>query len=111
MKLSSKPTLREKKRYIYFKVRSRNTVRFVDVKNAGWDSILDIMGELGAAKANPHFIRNLWDNSKQEGVIRCSHLFTDQIKLALSLIHHIGDEQVIFQSLKVSGTIKGTGQI
>ena len=108
MKLTKKPTSKEKKRYIYFKVHSKNPLKFQEVRNAGWDSVLDLIGELGTGKANLHFVKNLWDPKNQTGVIRCSHLFVDQIKLGLSLIHHIGDEQVIFQTLRVSGTIKGT---
>ena len=108
MKLSSKPTLREKKRYIYFRIHSQGPLKYLDARNAIFDSIFDIIGELGSARANPHLVKNLWNQKDQTCVLRCSHLFVDQIKLALSLLHQIGEEKVIFQSLRVSGTIKGT---
>ncbi len=107
MKLTKKPSLREKKRYIYFKVHSANPIKFFDIKNSILDSVLDLIGELGLAKANIHVIKNLWDQKNNTGVIKCSHLYVDHIKLAFSLIHNIGDDQVIFQTIRVSGTIKG----
>ncbi len=107
MKLTKKPTLKEKKRYIYFKVHSNYPVKYVDMRNAVFDSIFDLIGELGLAKSNTHFVKNLWDQKNQTGILKCSHTFVDQIKLATSLIHQIGESQVIFQSLRVSGTIKG----
>ena len=111
MKLSSKPTLREKKRYVYFKVHSKGSLNYVDVRNALFDSVFDLIGELGSAKSNLHLIKNVWNQKQQTGIIRCSHLYVDQIKLAISLIHHIGDEKVVFQGLRVSGTIKGTSKV
>ncbi len=80
MKLTKKPSLREKKRYIYFKLHSSGTPKYFDLKNAIYDSILGLIGELGFARAGPHIVKNLWDEKKRTGVIRCSHLFVDQIK-------------------------------
>lgn len=107
MKLTKKPSLREKKRYIYFKLHSANPPKYFDLKNAVFNSILDLIGDLGLAKANTHIVKNLWDGKNKTGVIRCSHIYVEQIKLALALIHQIGDEKIIFQSVRVSGTIKG----
>ena len=110
MKLTKKPSLREKKRYIYFKVHSSGNLKYFDLKNSILNSVLDLVGELGFAEANPHLVKNLWDEKNKAGVIRCSHRSADKIKLALSLIHQIGEEKVILQTIRVSGTIKGTGK-
>ncbi|HDD72496.1 MAG TPA: hypothetical protein ENG00_00225 [Candidatus Aenigmarchaeota archaeon] len=50
--------------------------------------------------------RNLYNRKEQTGFIQCSSKFADHVKIAINLIHQIGDQRVIFQSLRVSGTIK-----
>jgi len=106
MKLKTLPSLREKKRYVIFKIHSQERVSFFETNNAIWNSILNWLGEKETAKANPWIIKNLWDQRKQIGFIKCSHKYVDDIKTALSLIHQIGDEKVTIQTLIVSGTIK-----
>ena len=108
MKLTKKPSLREKKRYIYFTVRSSGSLKYFDLKNTIHSSILHLIGELGAAKSNVHLVKNLWDQKKLCGVIRCSNKYVDQVKVSLALVHQIGEERVVFQTLRVSGTIKGS---
>ncbi len=107
MKLTKKPSNKEKKRYVFFKVNCKNKLKYQDVKNALMNALLDFIGELGVAKSRIHLVKNLWDDKTQAGVLKCSHLAVDEIKVALATIHHIGDEQVIFQTTKMSGTIKG----
>jgi ribonuclease P/MRP protein subunit POP5 len=106
MRLKTLPTLREKERYVIFKVHSENKISYIDIKNALWNSILNWLGEGRSAKANIHIIKNLWDQGKQIGFIRCSPKFVDDLKFSMALIHQIGDERIIFQTLRVSGTIK-----
>lgn len=101
-------SLRQKKRYVYFKLYSEKKIPYENMRNSLWNVFLDVLGELGTAKANIRIMKNLWNPDKQTGVIRCSHRHVDEVKLCLGLLHQIGDEKVVFQSLKVSGTIKGT---
>lgn len=100
------PSLRESKRYIVFKVHSKEKLDYSTVQNAAWNSLLNWLGEKDLSKANVRMIRNLWDHNKQTGFIKCSPKFVDAIKVSLSLVHQIGDQRVIFQTLRVSGTIK-----
>lgn len=104
MKHRTKPTLRAKKRYIVFRVHSSHPLPFFLVEQALFAAVQDWLGEEQAARANLWLVKNLWRN--QSGFLRCNHLFVDHIKLALSLIHQIGDEKIVFQTLKVAGTIK-----
>ena len=106
MKLKSRPTLREKKRYIFFKVHSDCRVEFRMVRDAIMNSILNWLGDKDFALAKPWVIKNLWEQRKQEGVVRCSHRYVDDVKVSLGLVRQIGDARVIFQTLRVSGTIK-----
>lgn len=100
------PSLRESKRYVIFKVHSNERLDYETVKNAAWNSLLNWLGEKDLSRANVRLIKNLWDPGKHTGFIQCSPKFVDAVKMGLSLIHQIGDQRVIFQTLRVSGTIK-----
>ena len=100
------PALRKKKRYIFFKAHSDGPVNYTDIKNAVFNSLLDWLGEEETAKADVNFIKNLWNSKTRTGVMKCSHKYVDKVKVGLSLIHQIGDQRVVFQTLRVSGTIK-----
>ena len=106
MKLKRLPCLKEKKRYIVFRVHSEERIEYPNMKNAVWNSLENWLGERDLAKANIHIIKNLWNSSERTGFIKCSHRFVDEIKVGLGLIHQIGDSRVIFETLRVTGTIK-----
>jgi RNase P/RNase MRP subunit POP5 len=106
MKLKGRPTLREKKRYVFFRVHSAEKVDYRMVRDAITNSLLNWLGDKDLALARPWVIKNLWDQGRQEGVLRCSHTYVDDVKVSLGLIHQIGDSRVIIQSFRVSGTIK-----
>ena len=100
------PSLRQKKRYVFFRVHSDGPVRYSDIRNAAWNALLDWLGEKELARARVSFLKNLWNSGNQTGVLRCSHTAVDQVKVGLALVHQIGDRKVVFQTLRVSGTIK-----
>jgi RNase P/RNase MRP subunit POP5 len=104
MKLRAMPSQKERKRYIFFTIHSSMRLDFEDVRNAIMNSVLGWMGESGFAKAKPWMIRNLWGN--RQGVVQCSHRYADDVKVALALVRQIGDAKVVFQTTRVSGTIK-----
>ena len=108
MKLKPLPSLKEGRRYIVFRVLSDQEypLEFQVVRDAILNSILNWLGEETAARAGVWVIKNLWDQKKQKGFIRCSRKETDLVKTALAMVHQIGDQKVIIQSLKVTGTIK-----
>ena len=107
MKIKKMPSLKDRSRYIVFKIHSRDPIEYIEMKNAVWNSILNFLGEEQAARANIRVIKNLWKKSSGTGFLRCGHVYVDKVKVALGLVHQIGDERVIIQSLNVSGTIKG----
>ncbi len=106
MKLKRLPSMKEKRHYLTFRVHSDIPVSYEDMKGAALNSILNWMGERGFSVSNAKVIRNLWDGRKQEGWLSCTPKAVDDIKMALALIHQIGDAKVIFHVLRVSGTIK-----
>jgi len=106
MKLKGRPTLRERRRYVFFKVHASEPLDYRMVKDGITNSLLNWLGDKDLALAKPWVIRNLWDGKRQQGVIRCSHKYVDDVKVSLGLVHQIGDSRVIIQSTGVSGTIK-----
>jgi len=63
MRLKKKPSLKEGKRYIVFRVHSseKESVTYDNVKDAVWNSLEHWLGEQDLAQANVRLIRNLWD--------------------------------------------------
>ena len=103
----NQPTLREKERYIAFEVLSEERIMFSDLESAIWNTAQEFFGELGTAKTSMWIIKNLYDENKQVGVIRCNNISVDKILTTLGLITRLGDIRVIFKIHNISGTIKG----
>lgn len=101
------PTLREKERYVAFQIISEEAVVYSDFEAAIWNTMMDFFGELGTSQTSLWLIKNLYDEEKQIGVIRCNHESVQNVLTALGLIERLGDARVIVKILKVSGTIRG----
>ena len=110
MKIRSMSSMREKKRYIAFKLISETPVNYNDMKNAVWSSVLGFLGDDDTARSGVQIIKNIWNQLEQTCLIKCSNIYVDKIKLSLALISQIGDSKVIFQTTRVSGTIRGSNQ-
>jgi len=101
------PSLREKERYVSFRIISEEPINYSDLEAAVWNLFLDFYGEVGVSKLSMWLIKNLWDERNQIGVIRCNNIPVQKIIAGLGVISRLGDIRVIFKILKVSGTIKG----
>lgn len=103
------PTLRERKRYITFKVipESGEGFTYTDLEFAIWDALLDFLGEYGVSKTNVWLMKDCWNQRKNMGIIRCNHKSVQAVIACLGLIDRLGDNRICFKILKVSGTIKG----
>ncbi len=108
LKMSS-PTMRERERYIYFKIISEEEINYSDLEAAIWNTLLDFYGEAGMGKMSVWLVKNLWDEGGQSGVIRCNNNSVPQLIAGLGLVSRLGESRIVFKVLKVSGTIKGLG--
>ena len=104
------PSLRERERYVKFRIISEEQIVYSDLEAALWDAVLDLYGEAGVSKLSLWLVKNLYNEEKQTGTIRCNNKSVPQVLAALGLINRLGDNRVIFKILKVSGTIKGLGK-
>ncbi|MFH1473541.1 MAG: Rpp14/Pop5 family protein [Candidatus Aenigmatarchaeota archaeon] len=100
------PSLRGRRRYIAYQVISEEKVLLQDLINSIWHSILNFLGEHGSSEADIWIARDIYDEKKQMGLIRCSHLTVEHIRASLALMERIGDTRVVVKVLGVSGTIK-----
>ncbi len=105
MKLRILPSLRERRRYIKFKVFSEEKISYSDLEQAIRNTCLEFFGEFGISNFSLNLIRNLWNEKEQIGVLKCNHLSVPHIILSLSLIQRLGDARIRIKVLKVSGTI------
>ena len=94
MKLKIKPSFREKKRYLYFKIKNCDEDAGAHIKK----TILDYVGTLGYAKASPRIIKIEKKDKDYEGILSINRQEIEKIKAALLL----GKIEI----KKVSGTLK-----
>jgi ribonuclease P/MRP protein subunit POP5 len=102
------PSLRGRRRYIAYQVISESKFIFQDLMNSIWHSMLNLLGELGSSQADVWIARDVYDEEKQIGIIKCSHDNVEQVRTSLALIERIGDVRVIVKVLGISGSIKAT---
>ena len=110
MRIRKPPSMKEKKRYVVFRVIAEQPRDYEQVKGAVMDSALCWMGEKGISSSGMKLIRNLWNPAAMEGWISCTPKAVDDVKLSLALIHQMGDSKVIFRTVSVTGTIKSGKQ-
>ena len=97
-------SLRDKKRYISFKLDSEKTLPEKEAKSAVWDKLLQLYGEIGCAEAK--FWIMSFDPKKGEGILRSGLESVERAKAGLLLLDKVGKTPVIPVILGVSGTIK-----
>jgi len=93
------PSLREKKRYIVFDVKT-NDFDKKKVENTIVETALKFIGELGISKAGFMFLSDSWDENK--GIIKVNSKYVDEIKMVLGLVKG----NIIVNPIGVSGTLK-----
>ena len=103
MKIKLLPSLKEKKRYIAFKVTSERNIPKNSVIKAIQASCRVFLGELNYGKAGVSVVENLTDNKK--GVVRVNNKFIDHVKTSMILIKKIDGERVTFRNVKSSGVL------
>lgn len=99
------PALREKKRYLKFKIRSEEEVELGEVVNTVWNSVLNYTGSKGASEADIWIIGNKFSEKHQEGVIKVNRDKASEIRAALSLIDGFNGKKGFIEVKKKSGSL------
>lgn len=100
------PTLREKQRYLRFRIHAEEDVRFGEFVDAVWGSVLSYMGSKNAGKANHWVIKNKFKHRSQEGVIKVEKSSVDDFRAALTLVDNFEGKKGFVEVAEVSGSIK-----
>ncbi|MBI2543156.1 MAG: hypothetical protein HYW24_03150 [Candidatus Aenigmarchaeota archaeon] len=101
------PILREKERYISFRIISEETIVYSDLESSIWQTLLEFYGERGLSEMSMWLVKNLYNEVKKIGVIRCNNKSVSKVIAGLGLITRLGEGRVNFKIEKVSGTIRG----
>ncbi|MEM5815025.1 MAG: Rpp14/Pop5 family protein [Candidatus Aenigmatarchaeota archaeon] len=104
------PSLREKKRYILFKILSEEKIELHQFKELFFSTILSVFGEFGFSLINAKFLDNIFDRERQVGILKVHYKKVPEAIFSLGLISRIGDSRVNVKIYKVSGTIKNLKQ-
>ncbi|MAG77838.1 hypothetical protein CL616_00570 [archaeon] len=96
------PSLREKKRYLAFEVKSKDKITFSEAKKAIENKMKEFVGTLGMANAGMIFLKD-WKENK--GIVRVNAKYVDHTKASMALIKEVSEKKAKVQSLAVSGII------
>ncbi|MBS3095750.1 hypothetical protein J4231_03655 [Candidatus Woesearchaeota archaeon] len=95
------PSLKEKKRYVSYRIISDKQMNENIVNNGVKSYVMKFLGELSYARAGIIFL----GQNENSGIIRTSHNYVDEVKSALALIESIDNNPVNVFSTNVSGAL------
>lgn len=93
-----------RKRYVVFATVCEEKVSYEEVSNTLRNAFMKLYGEVITQKASPKVL--IFDEEKQRGIARVSHLYVDFFIASLGFVKEIGNHRCILIPLKVTGTIK-----
>ena len=99
------PSLKERKRYILFKLFTKARVDNREVKELVTKASLQFLGELGMAKSGFQFMPETWNQNKMTGIIKVNNKFVDEAKSALALVKEAKGKPAMISCIKVSGIL------
>jgi|SRR3989338_2807754 len=94
-------SLREKKRYVAFEIKSEENLSLGKIKDSIVDSFRNLFGEMELAKAGLNFVE-FKDN---KGIIRVNNKDVKNIKASFVMLRKINKQDAIARSLGVSGML------
>ena len=98
------PTLREKKRYVAFRVLSDEQISKDELRKAVWVGSLSLLGEIQASSLSLFVLE--FDEETSEGFLVCRNNALWKIKAVLALLGEINGKRTHVCVVGVSGTIK-----
>lgn len=98
-------SLREKQRYLVFDIICEQDREIGQVVDAVWESMLELLGESGVAKADPWVLEDLFDSEAQRGGMKVNRDAVHEVRAALTLVQEIGGEKAALKVLGVTGTM------
>ena len=100
------PALRQKKRYLKFKIYSEGEIALGELVDSVWEECLSYLGTKETSEADFWIIGNQFNKEKQEGIAKVKREKADEFRASLGLIEKINGEKVVVKVTEVSGSIK-----
>ena len=97
------PSLREKKRYVRFKVYSDKDMDKKTVFKAINNNYIKFFGVSGLSKAGLQLVKY----GDDQGIMRVGTKSLDEFRLVLSTLQSIGTQKVMMSAIKISGIMSG----
>jgi len=102
------PTLRQKKRFVRAKIICKSKLDFKIISENLMEELILFLGAVELGKAGVWILRDKFDFSKQEIVLKCSTKSIEKLVGVLSLVLSLGNNNPCkIEVLRVSGTLKG----
>lgn len=100
------PALRQKERYLKFKIHSEGKIELGEVVDAIWEKSISYLGTKETSEADFWVIGNQFNEEKQVGIVKVNRDKIDDFRAALALVNNIAGGKGFLQVKKVSGSIK-----
>ena len=102
------PSLKPKKRYVLFQIKNQADKKFWkrEVLDAIEAQLISCFGIFLFAKASPMIVKESFDEKTQQIIIKVSHKYVDELKVAMALLTEIKDTTVTIESISTSGILK-----
>lgn len=106
------PSLRERRRYLRFVVRSDREIDKRELLKAIWDSMYSLYGDVGASESKLWLIgyHKRKGTNSGVGILRCAHDKVEEVRASLACIHSVNGARAGIRVIKTSGTIKGASR-
>lgn len=101
------PTLRNKKRFVKIKIKCEYKFDFKDLSEDLTNELIYYIGAIDFGKGGIWFLKDKFNQDKQELVIKVGTKFKDKLVASLNLINKIKNKNIEIEILKISGTLKG----
>ena len=98
------PTMRERRRYISFKIHTKNLVSPREAGNAISSAAMSLLGESGYAEANFSII----ELEGGRGIARTAHTKLEEAVFAITLVTELAQQPGWVEITGISGTLKKT---
>ena len=96
------PSLREKNRYVAFKVKCDERLSHGEVKKGILESCMKVMGMLNMARANV-MVMHMWKDNI--GIIKVNNKYLNELHASLLFIDGINGKKVDVESVYISGVL------
>lgn len=97
-------SMRGKKRYVLFELRSRGSLTKNLVESAIYSTFLREYGSIGVGRQKLRLV--LFNPESGKGIVRCSLECLTEVKVGILFVQEVGQEKVVPRVIRVSGSMR-----